>query len=175
MATVHQPPGRIDIPTTRELFFFAGPIQGAPDWQNTGIAVFGELSDRYPKLNDADLANPRRTYMDGTFDYEAQVTWERRALRRAADCGGVVFWFAAQDHSLPYEQGRAYAQTTKIELGRVLGWRDYDPTIAVAIGIEPGYEGGNERYIRSAAAEQGLQVYTELGITCAALVATTRS
>ncbi len=76
--------------------------------------------------------------------------------------GVIAFWWSAQDDSIPYEAGRAYAQTTRFEYGRVLGWRDYDAMIRVAVGMDDYYSkngGGSEKYIRNLAKEHDLVVY----------------
>lgn len=169
MVTVHSPPAEIVLPSTGELYFLAGPIQGAPDWQKEAITFCDQIGSIDPNIDSLEIANPRRDYLDGQFDYDAQVEWEQRYLRRAATYGGIIFWLARQDHSLPYEKGRPYAQTTRFEFGRSLGWRDFDPTIRVVIGMEPGYK-GSERYYKKCAAEQGLKIYSDLGETCAALL-----
>ena len=131
------------IEASEPLLFFAGPVQGAPDYQ----AVFGRIVlERRP---DFVVATPRVPHeIDRrTFDFHKQVDWEDEHLWRAARFGGVAFWFAAQDHTLPYPEGRAYAQTTRIELGKVTGWRRFAP-LRMAVGFDPEYEGGSERYIR---------------------------
>ena len=76
------------------------------------------------------------------FVYEKQVDWETHFRRRAASLGAHLFWLAKQTEDTP---GRAYAQTTRLELGesKMLHERD---GINMVIGIEPGF--GNERYIR---------------------------
>ncbi len=77
----------------------------------------------------------------------------------------AVFWFAARDKDLPYEEGRAYAQTSRIEIGKVLGWKDYEPQIKVAVGFEPTYTslgGGSERYIRDECRLYSMPVHDSL-------------
>lgn len=136
---------RQDRPLTddEELMFLAGPIQGAPDWQ---ADFANKIIERRPGVV---VATPRASIdtKSKEFDFNAQVDWEDKHLWRAAKLGGIVFYFAAQDKSLPYREGRAYAQTTRIELGKILGWRKFMP-LNVAVGFDANYEGGSERYIR---------------------------
>lgn len=138
------PPTRTDI-GSRPLVFLAGPIQGAPDWQ-TELAK-GLLAAR----SNIYVASPRRDKLgEEDFVYVEQKAWEINHLQRAAKLGVVAFWFAAQDHSLPYKTGRAYAQTSRIEIGKLFGWLDFNPTIEMAVGFDPSYSkngGGSQRYI----------------------------
>lgn len=163
----HQPPVATEIPQSEKLIFLAGPIQGAPDWQKEAIKT---LSNSYIRSDTLHIANPRRAGgLDPDFNdekYEEQVKWEKHHLRQAARQGAIIFWFAAQDLSLQYKEGRPYAQTSRIEFGRVMGWLDYNPAIEVAIGIEPDYEGGSERYFRGCAKEHYLPIFDTLGVVC---------
>ena len=139
------------------LLFFEGPIQGAPDWQTR----FGQ---RVLALRpDIVVASPRVPveFKRGDKEFNNQVDWEEDHILRAIKHGGVAVWFAAQDLSLPYRDGRAYAQTTRIEVGELLGWRRYDPTINVAIGFDPDYSSGSERYIRRKAERVGIPVASD--------------
>lgn len=157
------PPEIQRVPVDYPVVFLAGPIQGAPNWQ---AAAIDHLSE--PVHHDSKplyIANPRRETIDDEFVYEPQVDWEKLFLIRATVLGCASFWLAKQDLSLPHKKGRAYAQTTRIEFGRVAGWKDYDPDIPISLGIEPGYE-GNERYYRHTAAEFGLTVHDNLDDLC---------
>ncbi len=149
-----RPPDYVDL-TGWPLVFLSGPIQGAPDWQS-------QLGKELVSSNRAIyVASPRRETKDNYFSYAEQKAWELTHIKRAAKLGVVAFWFAARDHSLPYEEGRAYAQTSRIEIGKVLGWRDYDSSIRVAVGFDPDYSssgGGSERYVRDECKLYGLPV-----------------
>lgn len=148
---------------SEKLIFLAGPIQGAPNWQEEAIEKFKALY--HGMAISAHIANPRLKETEESFDdeaYKAQVDWEKKLLRRAAENGAVIFWFASQDTNVEYPYGRAYAQTSKLELGRVLGWKDYDHSLKLHVGIEPGYQGGNERYIRMAADDFNIPVIDNL-------------
>lgn len=117
------------------LIFLAGPIQGAPDWQQTAIEI---LKDR-----GADLASPRSAKKNYTEDdYMVQVDWEHQHLLRASEYGSVMFWLAKEAEHVP---GRAYAQTSRFELG----WhfeKALDGRCRLVVGIEEGFS--NARYLR---------------------------
>lgn len=126
------------------LIFLAGPIQGAADWQKRAI----ELLAPHPGVN---IASPRRPLSAEDFseaDYNAQVDWEHHHLARAAENGAILFWLAKES---VHDCGRAYAQTTRFELGeavtlcRLRGAK-------VVIGIEEGFT--NARYIRRTLAKK---------------------
>ena len=146
--TDDRPPGDAE-----PVLFLAGPIQGAPDYQ-TGFA-----RAVLAKRPDFVVATPRvPAGLDrATFDYGRQVDWEERHLWRAARLGGVAFWFAAQDPALPYPPGRAYAQTSRIEIGMVVGWRRF-MAVNLVVGFDPAYGGGSERYIRHMLHRDGVPV-----------------
>jgi hypothetical protein len=129
-----QPPEIKDV--EEPVIFLAGPIQGAPDWQN-------EAARRIHRLAPHVLvASPRKEYLDGTFVHEKQVDWETYHLRAAGRLGVVAFWLARQAEETP---GRAYAQTTRFELAEWKMRHQYEGA-KLTVGIEEGF--GNERYIR---------------------------
>lgn len=130
-----QPPEIVKI--EGPVVFLAGPIQGAPNWQEEAKSYIHNLE---PKIT---VASPRREYGEGEFDYGKQVDWETHFLRRAAEMGVIAFWLASQQEDTP---GRSYTQTSRFEIGEWKQARKSDPSIKLTIGIEPGF--GNERYIR---------------------------
>ena len=128
-----QPPELVEV--VGPVIFLNGPIQGAPMWQP-------EAAKLILARQQIAIASPRKDYSNETFVYEKQVDWETHFRQRAAKLGVHLFWLAKQVEDTP---GRAYAQTTRLELGesKMLHERD---GINLVIGIEPGF--GNERYIR---------------------------
>ncbi|HEX2614916.1 MAG TPA: nucleoside 2-deoxyribosyltransferase domain-containing protein [Nitrososphaera sp.] len=165
---VHYPPQFANLPDEEPAIFLAGPIQGAPDWQEKAVKTFRKIDLPWP-LHVFTPRVPRvSSSQEISHSYERQVMWEKRHLEKARDIGAVLFWFAAKDDSLPYPEGRAYAQTSRIELGRVFGWRDLMAT-TIAMGIEPGYQ-GSVNYIKSMADEYGIHIYDDLASLCRASV-----
>jgi len=142
--------------------FLAGPIQGAPDWQSTAAGIIGYVSQEKP----LSVYNPRAVE-PMQHSKEEQIRWEKMHLARARDLGAVLFWFAAQDDSLDYPSARCYAQTTRIEFGRAMGWLDYrDPQPNLALGIDSKYQGVSEDYLRDCAREYSLPVYSDFELLC---------
>jgi hypothetical protein len=124
------------VPVHGPLVFLAGPIQGAPDWQADAIRWFAEHA---PEIA---VASPRREYAPGAFEYAAQVDWETHHLRRAAECGVILFWLARETVNTP---GRSYAQTTRFELGEWKVRHERDG-VGLVVGIEDAFSGA--RYVR---------------------------
>lgn len=134
MGRILLPPEIIKI--EGKVIFLAGPIQGAPLWQDIAI--------KYIQEHDIDIhiANPRRNYIDGTFVYNAQVDWETHFLNRAAQNGAIMFWLADEaEHNC----GRAYAQTSRFELGEWKVKHERDG-IKLIVGIDNGFT--NKKYIK---------------------------
>jgi len=156
---LHLPPVDNPVPARHSLVFLAGPIQGSPDWQTPTAE---ELLHHLP---DVHVASPRRiAESHDEFDYNEQVLWELNHIRRANKLGVVSFWFAARDFTLPYEEGRSYAKTTRNEVNRAFGWYDYKP-FPLVLGFDPNYTptgGEGERHIVAMAKELELPIYDSL-------------
>lgn len=116
------------------VLFLAGPVQGAPNWQEEAIEYL------YSKNPEIWVASPRRRNMKG-FVYHQQVAWERHWLRKVSQNGLVLFWFADEAEVIP---GRAYAKTSRFEFGEAKINYEYGVS-NLSIGIEPGFSG---RYFR---------------------------
>ncbi|HTK05199.1 MAG TPA: nucleoside 2-deoxyribosyltransferase domain-containing protein [Candidatus Eisenbacteria bacterium] len=137
MGLILIPPAR--MPVERPLIFLAGPIQGAPDWQAAAIAFIAA------EAPDLDVASPRRGETRGEFSedmYMEQVDWEHDHLAIASDRGVTLFWLAKEAVPTP---GRAYAQTTRFELGEAVTGHRFTGS-RVVVGIEDGFT--NARYLR---------------------------
>lgn len=145
-----------DLAMLDKLIFLGGPIQGAPDWQQEAIERFDSTSE------DLAIASPRKDYAPDEFVYEKQVDWETYQLRRAGRLGAVMFWLARQTESTP---GRAYAQTSRFELGE-MKIRHETKAERLVVGIEEGF--GNERYIRHRLGQDcpHVPIFNNLSDTC---------
>ena len=168
----HQAPNYDGIPTDAPIMFTAGPIQGAPHWQKQVIEIAKDIPADIDTLH---IANPRRETIRvmGDFsddDYNTQVDWEEVHILRSYKIGGILYWFAAQDPNEPYEPGRAYAQTTKIELGDTIGMIRAGQKINVVVGFDPEYKGGSKKYIAKRAEEFDIPVYSDLYVATTSLI-----
>lgn len=133
MGEILLPPEIIEV--EGKVIFLAGPIQGAPMWQDRAIRYIQE----FDKI--IHIASPRRDYIDTQFVYNAQVDWETYYLNRAARDGTILFWLAKEDE---HNCERPYAQTTRFELGEWKVKHERDG-INLVVGIDEGFT--NKKYI----------------------------
>jgi hypothetical protein len=145
------------------LIFLAGPIQGAADWQSSAITFL----QTYSHLN---IASPRRaTNWNERLSIEAyneQVDWEHHHLERSAAEGVILFWLAREAEHVC---DRAYAQTTRFELGEAVTLHRWHGT-KVVVGIDLGFT--NARYLKKTIAHKapGIPLCFDLKDTCEAAV-----
>lgn len=129
-----RPPDHPPLSLAEPVVFLAGPIQGAPNWQHAAERLLGDR---------VHVANPRAEGFGQTHGFDAQVDWESHWLRRAAHRGCVLFWLAAEG---VHDPARAYAQTTRFELGEWLTRVQLSATTTrVVVGAEAGFTG--TRYV----------------------------
>jgi hypothetical protein len=134
MAEVFLPPAYRDW--DGPVLFLAGPIQGAPDWQSDAIS----LLVRTPGVAIACPRRPGNANADlSAAAYEEQVKWEHHYLERAGLDGVLVFWLARE---VTHHCDRAYAQTTRFELGEAVTLHRWKG-IKVVVGIEQGFSGAS--------------------------------
>lgn len=112
------------------MVFLAGPIQGAPKWQE-------KMSEDLSLIKDLLVCNPRRNKKDDKFDYNQQVTWESKYLNLS---DVIVFWIPKEYEKI---EGRDYGQTTRIELGEWACKTNYKKII---VGIDDSFT--SKRYIK---------------------------
>lgn len=129
---IYTPVSYIEADVSNPVIFLAGPIQGAPNWQEETMEI---ISSQNP---DIIIATPRREYLPGTFNYDEQVDWETYHLKRAGRNGAIMFWLPKEKEHFP---DREYAQTSRFELAEWKGRK-----AKMVIGIEKGFPG--EKYIR---------------------------
>jgi hypothetical protein len=127
------------------LIFLAGPIQGAPNWHGEAIAFLEGVSG-------LQIASPRRLETGGKdFSeevYREQIAWEHFHLKRAGENGVTLFWLARET---AHQCDRAYAQTTRFELGEAVTLHRWKG-IKVVVGIEIGFS--NARYLKTTIASK---------------------
>ncbi len=152
--------------TDKKLLFLAGPIQSAPRWQDEAINFF------FKRKVDFNIACPRyallneRTTLDWTpgIDSTRQIDWEGYHLNKAGDKyeGCILFW-------LPREKEhfceRAYAQTSRIELGEWLTRHKLEGT-KISLGIEECFSGGDYLRYRLSKECPEIRISSNLTETC---------
>ncbi len=133
---IYTPINYINRENTSPIIFLAGPIQGATNWQQEAIETIHAIKP------DIQIANPRREYLPGEFDYNKQVDWEKYHLHHAGRYGAIMFWLARETE---HDCTRAFAQTTRWEVSEWKKNHEFYGTKLV-VGIEEGYTGA--RYTR---------------------------
>lgn len=136
--------------------FLAGPIQGAQDWQAVATALLTQSG------RDLSIANPRLGVFGPDFVASDQVDWESAMLARASAQGVILFWLAAES---THTCTRAYAQTTRLELGEWLARSRVEGT-KLSIGIDATFSGAEYIQHRIATDNTNLSVYSSLEDTC---------
>jgi len=120
------------------IVFLAGPIQGAPEWQEEFIEkIQKEFKDI--KLNkNIIITSPRRLEKDESFNYDDQVNWESYYLNKASKQGVIVFWMPKEKEKV---DGRSYAQTTRFEIGEWWANGQNIKDFEIVVGAEKEFDG----------------------------------
>jgi len=121
------------------IIFLAGPIQGAPEWQEEYIKLLQkEYTDKKLSKNII-IANPKRLEVKNkNFSYDEQVNWESFYLDKASKQGIITFWLAKEKEKV---KGRSYAQTSRFEMGEWFGKGQNIDNFEILIGYQEGFEG----------------------------------
>jgi len=144
-----QSPEPIILPEGTPLVFLEGPVQGAPDWQTPfahrlleAVPNIAVASPRVTPEHEANLksADPAIKKLAS----ERQVAYEFLARRLALRFGATALWYATQDMSLPYPEGRRFGKTTPIENGEIWGWMMAHPDYPFIVGFDPDMLEGGE-------------------------------
>lgn len=134
---VYTPIEYIPQEVTKPVIFLAGPIQGAADWQSQATESITKTS------RNLIIASPRKTHLDQSFHYTEQVEWETFHLKRAGENGAIMFWLPIESKRI---EGRAYAQTSRVEFGEWVNEHKHNKNVKLVVGIEAGFTGA--RYFR---------------------------
>lgn len=154
-----------DMSQNGKTIFLAGPISGAPNWQERASKlILAETKDLF-------IANPRRRmWPDPEYDFKKQTDWETKYLQQAACEGCILFWLAKQIEISPHDPStgfpRIYSQTTRFELAEWKVHSENDPSIQMVIGIEEGFADAD--YIKRRFSQDcpDIPIFDSLEITC---------
>jgi len=120
------------------VFFLAGPIQGAPQWQEELIKKIQKKHEETKIKCNFIIASPRRLEKSSDFNYFEQVTWESFYLKRASEYGAIIFWLPLAKEQ---QKGRSYAQTTRFEIGEWWGKKQQNNKINIIVGGNKSFDG----------------------------------
>jgi len=122
------------------LIFLAGPITGAPNWQDKAIEIL------FSKTSNLVIASPRRgvraeiaPYIvtgDETY-FPRQRAWERYYLDIASKTGAVLFWLPKKIENIGE---KPYASMTRIELGEAIGRYRENNSIRFCVGSTGNFQ-----------------------------------
>ena len=144
-----QSPQPIIVSDETPLVFLEGPVQGSPDWQTPFahrlLEAVPDIAVATPRALPEHQANLQSK--DPAVKHEAlntQIAYEMLARRLAFHFGAITLWYAAQDPSLPYPEGRVYGKTSEKEDSEVWGMLFAYPDYQFTVGYEPGFRGRTE-------------------------------
>tara|TARA_Y100000310_G_C20691747_1_gene822741 strand:+ start:1771 stop:2295 length:525 start_codon:yes stop_codon:yes gene_type:complete len=132
---------KIWVPLDKPFIYLAGPIRGAPNWQDEAIV---KLVNMDPNVT---IVSPRRDVRPAIEPYIAQGTedafprqraWERQYMDMAMirNQGVIMFWLPEEkDHRCE----KSYALITSFELGYVLASHTYKRPIKFCVGTDGKY------------------------------------
>ncbi len=128
----------LDLQKNEHLYFLAGPIRGAGDWQAKAIKMLTEKDPacyiacpcrydykhelyRYhlPATKLESSTDDERELPEYALEFPNQTMWERYYLAMAAHFGSIIFWIPCEDKNNPRKkEDGPYARDTYGELGR---------------------------------------------------------
>lgn len=124
---------------TAPLIFLAGPIKGAPDWQDEAIEILSSQNI------DLIIASPRKEIKgeiakyilsgDETY-FPRQRAWERHYLDIASKRGVILFWLPKE---IEHNCAKAYGATTRMELGQWMTMYKHDKSMRFCVGSDGGF------------------------------------
>lgn len=142
------------------LFYLAGPVRGADDWQKTCVELLEKHLGRnfcvaipyYHKDNkNFPLVEKAEVGKKGLF--ERQLDWERHYMEQAAHRGCLLFWLPEESKTNPRKEG-PYAADTRGEVARWSVELRHAPLLSIAFGGEAGFY-GIDQIKRNLNADQG--------------------
>jgi hypothetical protein len=143
------------------LIFLAGPIQGAPRWQDRAVEIFEESRSGRP------IASPRiiRSQDDWCpgITAEEQIRWERTHLEISGNRGTILVYIPVQVNF----NITSYSKTTRQELGEQLVRHKYEST-RIVIGVEDNAPGRDYIKICLEMDYPDIRMYRSLEETCLA-------
>jgi hypothetical protein len=134
--------GKLIIPKTYvqdikgPLIYLAGPIRGAPNWQDEAIVFL------FSKKHDLVIASPRRGVRDKIAPYivsgdenyfPRQRAWERYYLDIASKAGCILFWLPGEKK---HNCKKVYGATTRVEIGQWTTRYKFDKNVRFCIGSD---------------------------------------
>jgi hypothetical protein len=122
----------LDLKKQPHLYYLAGPIRGAGDWQKEAIKLLAAKDKncyivcpcRYTKEHELYqwAENFKKKYSGtaiSTTRFSSQTLWERHYLELASYYGAVIFWLPLESKEAPRaKKDGPYSRDTFGEIGR---------------------------------------------------------
>jgi hypothetical protein len=118
------------------LIFLAGPIRGAPNWQDEAVGFL------FLQKQNITIASPRRGIrekiapyvVNGNENYfNRQRAWERHYLDIASKTGAILFWLPGEEK---HDCNKVYGAMTRLELGQWMTNYRHDNSLKFLIGSD---------------------------------------
>jgi|GEM_PF-1399392 len=130
------------------VYYLAGPIRGAGDWQAEAIKLLAELDPGCYAVCPCryDENHPLYQYRvepdSCAGKYLHQTAWEQVYMRLAMRHGCLIFWLPCESKTnpRPKEEG-PYARDTYGELGRYLTHMEYNHWYNIVLGADAEFPG----------------------------------
>lgn len=149
----------------RHLLYLAGPIKGAPNWQEQAVSIVHGLN---PHIL---IASPRRNReIPGDLsdeEFGRQDRWCDYYVDLACKHGVCLVWLAKE---LNHDCERAYAQGSRLLLGQLME-RHTRQSIRLIVGIESGFTGARDIRLRLSRYCPDIKVQDSLPAACGIAVA----
>lgn len=151
----------VDFSSNQHLYFLAGPIRGAGDWQKEAIKLISKKDKncyivcpcRYNETHELFKysLNPK-SGKKNLEKFPNQTMWERYYLEIASYYGAIVFWLPLESETNPRaKEDGPYARDTMGEVGRWSIRHSYSlglkikgrnkKRVNLVIGAEEGFPG----------------------------------
>jgi hypothetical protein len=120
------------------LIFLAGPIKGAPSWQNEAVKIIHSLEPNF------FVASPSRRMgkevagyvVSGDSNYfQRQRAWEWHYMSLAAKKGCILFWLPGE---IQHSCDKSYAFMTSNEFGHWTAYKQWEQ-VNLAIGRDGNF------------------------------------
>ncbi|MBU2496842.1 MAG: nucleoside 2-deoxyribosyltransferase domain-containing protein [Nanoarchaeota archaeon] len=147
------------------LIFLAGPIKGAPLWQDKAIELIHSQDPNIYIISPSKEI--REEYLNNKLKgsenkFSTQLDWERYYLDLSLKKGVILFWLPKQKENC----NKAYARDTLGELGELRGRLIYNKNIKLVIGGEEDFDGFDVIKRNYFAISPEMKFYSTLKETC---------
>jgi hypothetical protein len=152
------------------VIFLAGPIRGAPPWQDEAIRFL------ISQENKITIINPNRTLDPEFFRYIAdgekthfhrQRAWERHYLHEAGSMklryGCVMFWLPGEEK---HDCRKSYGAMTRTELGQWMTKYAFDNSTRMCVGTDGKFSEIDTILYDLSLDAPGLKINNSLEETC---------